>query len=200
MARGRAKASATLRKPAVEYTPYALHEWPERELRQEFTRLRDIAVKRLKRMGADAQASQTREFQYYSKRVPKLRELIDRLEIEDALADLAVFIRNPEISTVGGIKERQARQKAAFDASMGSDYVGGGVDVITLADWLAYAKSEGLLELFPSDDVVEFYYETGGDRQLLNQESFERWVSGNEYWREKVYEDGPEPGSDSAGF
>ena len=61
MARGNARAHAALKRPASQYTPYALHEWAERDLRKEYTRLRDIDVKRLKRIGQDQEQRQTEE-------------------------------------------------------------------------------------------------------------------------------------------
>ena len=107
MPKGAALPRAKLKYSALYYTPYSLHEWPDKELRQEYTRLRDIAVKRLKRMGQDPNIAQAQEYLYYSSRVPRLRDMIDRLEIEEALADVALFVRNPEISTLGGVRERR---------------------------------------------------------------------------------------------
>lgn len=197
MARGNARARAVLKRPASQYTPYALHEWPEQELRKEYTRLRDIAVKRLKRMGRDQELQQTQEYKYYSKRMPKLRDLVDRIEIEDFLADLAVFVNNPEISTVGGVRERIKRQREFFKQSIGDDEPL--PSVMTLQQWTYYCKIEGLLEIYPSDEVVRYYYEGGGRSSRLTAEQFRKWMDRRAYW-DKEAAAGPEDNSSSEVF
>ena len=197
MARGNARARAVLKRPASQYTPYALHEWPESELRKEYTRLRDIAVKRLKRMGRDQELRQTQEYKYYTTRMPKLRDLVDRIEIEDFLADLAIFVNNPEISTVGGVRERIKLQREFF-----KQRVGDGEplpSVLTLQQWTYYCKSEGLLEIYPSDEVVQYYYEVGGQASRLTAEQFRKWMDRRAYW-DKEAAAGPEDNSDSEAF
>lgn len=192
MPKGAALPRAKLKYSSLYYTPYSLHEWPEKELRQEYTRLRDIAVKRLKRMGQDPNIAQSQEYRYYSSRVPRLRDMIDRLEIEEALADVALFVRNPEISTLGGVRERLRKQAEGFRETVDYDLP----DTATLQEWTYYAKSEGLLEIYPSDEVIQYYYEVGGDRKKLNNEAFVRWAEKQTYWTKKG-EAGPEQNSSS---
>ena len=50
VARGNAKARAALKYKPELYTPFALESWPDKDLRKEYSRLRDIAQKRIKRM------------------------------------------------------------------------------------------------------------------------------------------------------
>lgn len=197
MARGNARARAALKRPASQYTPYALHEWPESDLRKEYTRLRDIAVKRLKRMGQDQELRQTQEYRYYSKRMPKLRDLVDRIEIEDFLADIAIFVNNPEISTVGGVRERIKRQRKFFKQTIGDDEQL--PSVMTLQQWTYYCKIEGLLEVFPSSEIVQYYYESGGQTSRLTAEQFREWMDRRAYWDKEAAE-GPEENSGSEAF
>lgn len=192
MPKGAALPRAKLKYSSLYYTPYSLHDWPEKELRQEYTRLRDIAVKRLKRMGQDPYIAQTQEYRHYSSRVPRLRDMIDRLEIEEALADVALFVRNPEISTLGGVRERLRKQAEGFRETVDDDIP----DIATLQEWTYYAKSEGLLEIYPSDEVMQYYYEVGGDRKKLNKEAFIRWAEKQTYWT-NMGEAGPEQNSSS---
>lgn len=192
---GAARASATLRKPASEYTPFALHDWPERELRQEYTRLRDIAVKRLKRMGQDPEARETAEYEYYSRRVPRLRDMPNRLEIERALANVSLFVRNPEISTVGGIHERKRREREAFTASTGIEEPAGGEYGGDIGEWFGYLHNQGVLQAYDSEAVVQYYYEVSADRRLLNAELFRTWYYDQEKWRDIVSQ-GPDSGGD----
>ena len=197
MARGNARARAALKRPASQYTPYALHEWLESDLRKEYTRLRDIAVKRLKRMGQDQELRQTQEYKYYSKRMPKLRDLVDRIEIEDFLADIAIFVNNPEISTVGGVRERIKRQRKFFKQTIGDGEPL--PSVMTLQQWTYYCKSEGLLEVYASSEVVQYYYETGGQTSRLTVEQFREWLDRRAYW-DKEAAGGPEENSGSEVF
>lgn len=197
MARGNARARAALKRPASQYTPYALHEWPESDLRKEYTRLRDISVKRLKRMGQDQELRQTQEYKYYSKRMPKLRDLVDRIEIEDFLADIAIFVNNPEISTVGGVRERIKRQRKFFKQTIGDDEPL--PSVMTLQQWTYYCKTEGLLEVFASSEIVQYYYESGGQTSRLTAEQFREWLDRRAYW-DKEAAGGPEENSGSEVF
>lgn len=196
MARGNARARAVLKRPASQYTPYALHEWPESELRKEYTRLRDIAVKRLKRMGQDQELQQTQEYKYYSKRMPKLRDLVDRIEIEDFLADLAIFVNNPEISTVGGVRARIKRQREFFKRTVEDEPL---PSVMTLQQWTYYCKIEGLLEVYPSTEIIQYYYETGGQTSRLTADQFRKWMDRRAYWDTKAAE-GAEENSGSEAF
>lgn len=195
MARGNARARAVLKRPASQYTPYALHDWPERELRQEYTRLRDIAVKRLKRMGQDPEARETAEYEYYSRRVPRLRDLPNRLEIERALANVSLFVRSPEISTVGGIHERKRREREAFTASTGIEEPAGGGYGTSIGEWHGYLHNQGVLQAYDSEAVVQYYYEVSADRRLLNAELFRIWYYDQEKWRDIVSQ-GPVSGGD----
>lgn len=196
MARGNARARAALKRPASQYTPYALHDWPERELRKEYTRLRDIAAKRLKRMGQDEEFRQTQEYKYYTKRIPKLRDLVDRIEIEDYMADMAIFVNNPEISTVGGVRERLKRQREFFKRTIEDEPL---PSVMTLQQWTYYCKTEGLLEVYASSEVVQYYYETGGQTVRLTSDQFREWLDRRAYW-DKEAEAGPEENSGSGEF
>ena len=185
--RGAARAHASFKHDPVFYTPFVLHEWPdEKELRREYTRLRDIAAKRLKRMGQDPEARATPEYQYYSKRLPKLRDMVDRIEIERALAAVAFFVRNPEISTVGGIHARLDAERAAFEEMIDDEDV---PDIMTIGEWWAYCHSEGLDKIYASDEIVEYYYTVNGEQKKLNQEMFENWMAERLEW--KQYADMP---------
>ena len=166
-------------------------------MRKEYTRLRDIAVKRLKRMGQDQELRQTQEYKYYSKRMPKLRDLVDRIEIEDFLADIAIFVNNPEISTVGGVRERIKRQRKFFKQTIGDDEPL--PSVMTLQQWTYYCKTEGLLEVFASSEIVQYYYESGGQTSRLTAEQFREWLDRRAYWDKEAAE-GPEENSASEVF
>lgn len=195
MARGNATARARLSRPENWYTPVAMHDWPERELRQEYTRLRDIMHKRLVRMGQDQELRTTEEYRYLSSHLPKLRDISDRQALERALADVAWFLRNPEISTISGVRQRAERVRSMARETMGE------IDeqyFVQLGDWFAYCHAQGLDEIYNSDEIVEYFY-TVPDRKYLNKQYFIAWTEGQNAWEREV-SIGPEPGSSSEDF
>ena len=77
----------------------------EKEVRKEYTRLRDISQKRLKRLAA---AGYT-ETDVYKKNVthyPKLKDIKTKSELSQRLSDLSRFVGSSQ-STVKGLKERE---------------------------------------------------------------------------------------------
>lgn len=195
MARGNATARARLSRPENWYTPVALHDWPERELRQEYTRLRDIMHKRLVRMGQDQELRTTEEYRYLSSNLPKLRDISDRQALERALANVAWFLRNPEISTVSGVRQHAERVRSMARETMGEideQYFG------QLGDWFAYCHAQGLDEIYNSDEIVEYFY-TAPDRKYLNKQDFIAWTEGQNAWEREV-SIGPEQDSSSEDF
>lgn len=192
MARGNATARARLSRPENWYTPVALHAWPERELRQEYTRLRDIMHKRLVRMGQDQELRTTEEYRYLSSHLPRLRDISDRQALERALADVAWFLRNPEISTVSGVRQRAERVRHMARETMGEideQYLG------QLGDWFAVCHAHGLDEIYNSDEIVEYFY-TVPDRRYLNKQDFIAWTEDQNAW-EREFSIGPEQDSSS---
>ena len=65
-----------------------------KEIRAEYTRLRDIAQKRLKRMG-ETKFRETNTYKFNVKHYPKLKDIKSINELAGRLADLARFITDP---------------------------------------------------------------------------------------------------------
>ena len=115
MAVGAAKASATLKYDAELYTPYALESWPNSEMRKEYTRLRDIAQKRIKRLSKDPISSTSDIYKEFAGGFPTIKAMRgDRKALEQALADVARFVR-AKGSTVGGAREEFAEKMKEFE-------------------------------------------------------------------------------------
>lgn len=190
-ATGNATARATLRYDPENYTPYMLHDWPLRDLRKEYTRLRDIAQKRIKRLRADPEGAQSKVLQIFPEGIPRISDMHgSRAQLESAMADLALFIRNPE-STVSGVhKANRARAKAA-----GMDAEQDAGTYMSIDDWMAYAKAQGLDTLYDSEELRAYYFMAGGYN--LSRADFEEWLFQREQWEKRRYENQPEPDSDS---
>lgn len=190
-ATGNATARATLRYDPEKYTPYMLHDWPLKDLRKEYTRLRDIAQKRIKRLRADPEGAQSKVLQIFPEGIPRISDMHgSRAQLESAMADLALFIRNPE-STVSGVhKANRARAKAA-----GMDEEQDAGTYMSIDDWMAYAKAQGLDTLYDSEELRAYYFMAGGYN--LSKADFEEWLFQREQWEKRRYENQPEPESDS---
>ena len=94
------------------YTPVAIKNLlatPEGEkiVRKEYTRLRDISQKRLKRLKAAGYES-TQQYKRNVLHYPKLKDIKSKTELAYRLSDLSRFIE-AKTSTVSGIKETQKK-------------------------------------------------------------------------------------------
>lgn len=79
----------------------------EREVRKEYTRLRDISQKRLKRLAA-AGYTDTEAYKKNVKHYPKLANIKSKSELAQRLSDLSRFVGSTQ-STVRGLKEREKK-------------------------------------------------------------------------------------------
>ena len=100
--------------PAHEYFPDILTSMhTERELRQEYTRLRDIAQKRIKRLlASEFSGSQTAN--KWAKGVPRLSDMRTKSDIAHGLSDLSSFLESP-YSTLTGQRDIKAKQRAMLE-------------------------------------------------------------------------------------
>ena len=92
----------------------------EKDLRREYTRLRDIAQKRLKRLRNEGFGN-TDVASYFGRDVPKLSSLKTKEDIVFGLAELQGFV-NAKQSTVSGMRKhiKEERKKAIeTDSNMG---------------------------------------------------------------------------------
>lgn len=90
--------------PISAYHPEALQVgFTERELQREYSRLRDIAQKRLKRLGA-SEFRDSNAYRYNKDRFITIREISNKDELSHLLSDIARFL-TASTSTVTGQKE-----------------------------------------------------------------------------------------------
>lgn len=178
-ATGNATARASLRYDPENYTPYMLHDWPLRDLRKEYTRLRDIAQKRIKRLRADPEGAQSKVLQIFPEGIPRISDMHgSRAQLESAMADLALFIRNPE-STVSGVhtaNRARARMLGMDEEQSASTYM-------SIDEWMSYLRAQGILEMYGSDEARAYYYEAGGTN--LSVEDLSKWSYDRDFWLEK---------------
>lgn len=106
----------------------------ERELRKEYTKMRDIAQKRLKRMSQSG-FKDSLTYRQNAGRFPKLAELSNKSQIAAAAADLKTFINN-KLSTITGLKNQQKKTLKSLEDA-GYDFINKGnfQDFIDFMEW-----------------------------------------------------------------
>lgn len=195
MATGAAKARAALKYSPELYTPYALESWPDSQMRKEYTRLRDIAQKRLKRLSQDPISGTSDVYKEFAGGFPTIKSMRgDRKALEQALADVARFVRSKE-STVGGARE-------SFKAKLGV----GGIDAddvpedqyTALSEWWDIIKASGVY-YYPSDQPVMYWREKGGYNVSIDD--YAEWQQGEAcYGKDWDYSDGSSSADLRGGF
>lgn len=140
-----------LRWDISEYTPRSLRAYDPREARQEYTKQRDIAMKRLHRM--EQRGSTGWFYQRSIERFPYTRSLSDE-EIRYKLSELADFIESP-YSTARGFSE--VKQKT-IDTLHAHGYEG--INQKNLKDFgrfMEYYRASGYAKQFSSKRVAKMY-------------------------------------------
>lgn len=174
---GAARPSATLRYNAAKYTPASLETWPEKELRAEYTRLRDIAQKRIKRLSQDPIAQTSSVYREFQHGFARQRDIRSREGLERAMADVARFVR-ARASTVTGARE-SFQQRTARAAGIALQDVEPD-DYMSLDEWMSLWRESG--DLFDSDVAVMYYREKAG--QQLSNDDYRAWARGERVYSE----------------
>lgn len=146
----------------VEGAETLLHS-DEKQLRKEYTRLRDIAEKRRKRLEKDygwTKAGKTESFR-------KLKD-IDRRDLPKALSELAKFVK-AGTSTVSGQRKAQAKTTATLNKAVGSKNAVNAKNYRRVIEVLNAARKLKNKVLYGSDKIVELAEAT----MVLSQDQFE---------------------------
>lgn len=146
----------------------------EKEVRKEYTRLRDISQKRLKRLAA---AGYT-ETDVYKKNVthyPKLKDIKTKSELAQRLSDLSRFVGSSQ-STVKGIKEREQKVLKTLRKS-GYKYVNES-NLSDFGEFMEYYR-DAMYDLeYDSGDAADLY--TVVEKNKLDpekvKEDFDFWL------------------------
>lgn len=143
-------------------------------IRKEYTRLRDISQKRLKRMGK----SMFKDTQMYKRNVhhyPLLKDIQSEAELAARLSDLSRFITS-QTSTVSGMKKQMERSLATLHEH---DY-----NFVTKENFISFGKFmeeyrfQKLDEIYDSGDAAETYDALEKHRvdPAKVKEDFEFWL------------------------
>ena len=123
------------------------------QVRKEYTRLRDVAQKRLKRLKA-AGYEDTEGYKRNVAHYPKLKDIQTKSELAQRLSDLSRFIKS-ELSTVSGIKERERKTLESL-SEHGYDFVNEG-NLSDFGDFMEQYRDQLLDMEYDSGDAAEVY-------------------------------------------
>lgn len=136
------------------YYPGALAEHSEKELRQEYARLRAVAQKSLQRLGKSEFAGGA-TYRNAVGRFPTTKSIKDKRDLTMALADLTQFIA-AKGSSVSGLKEVRAEQVATWN----NEYEYAFVNTGNYSAWVEF------LEVMR--DEIGFVYQKVKNRKYVN--------------------------------
>lgn len=135
----------------------------EKQLRREYTRLRDIAEKRLKRLQKDYGWTKTGQKKSFS----KLKD-IDRRDLPKALSELAKFVKGGT-STISGQRKAQEKTTATLNKAVGNENAVNAKNYRRVIEVLNAARKLKNKVLYGSDKIVELAEAT----MVLSQDQFD---------------------------
>ena len=113
---GSGRSAVNFKWQREEYTPTGLQGVPTQEINKEYSRLRDIAMKRMARLEKSVNSEefgdmkQARNFlNYYAPRFKKLEDIKSPKQLRRSLADLRYYLESP-YGSVAGYKDVRRKQ------------------------------------------------------------------------------------------
>lgn len=144
--------NSKLKWDAALYQAEALKVRDSKELRAEYTRLRDIAQKRLSRLGK-SEFSNTQSYQRYKDAFPKLKEIKNEGELRLRLSQLAKFVSS-STSSITGLKQKRKKQLASLH-ERGYDWVTE-ENFQEFYEWIdEYIDTHSTRHYYPAPEVVK---------------------------------------------
>lgn len=136
------------------YYPGALAERSEKELRQEYARLRAVAQKSIQRLGKSEFAGGV-TYRNAVGRFPQTKSIKDKRELVMALVDISRFL-SAKGSSVSGLKEIRAEQVNTWQNQYGYGFV----NAANYSAWVDF------LEVMK--DSIGFVYQKVRNRRYMN--------------------------------
>lgn len=158
------------------YDPAELMEIPIAELKKEYTRLRDISQKRIKRLG-ESDYRWSEPYQYHEKGFPKIKDLSTPTELRAALSDVSKFV-NTESTTISGqdallakrvqtLKEHKVRTRERYPLPE------------TKEDQIAFFY---FVDWMNKTVAVDYFYDLStAERRKLNQKKISELIRSGKY-------------------
>lgn len=157
-----------LKKARADYTPLALElTWNEKEVRQEYSRLRSIYRKRYERLIASKYSDIRLVKERPIRRYKPIREIESNYELYHLLSELATIVYSD--LTVSGLKKREKEKIEHIN-----DVFGVGLktheDLLNFSKFMEQVRDFASDRIYDSDFAVELYSE---GENLSNQKLLE---------------------------
>lgn len=157
-----------LKKARADYTPLALElTWNEKEVRQEYSRLRSIYRKRYERLIASKYSDIRLVKEHPIRRYKPIREIESNYELYHLLSELATIVSSD--LTVSGLKKREKEKIEHIN-----DVFGVGLksheDLLNFSKFMEQVRDFASDRIYDSDFAVELYSE---GENLSNQKLLE---------------------------
>ena len=190
MGRGNARARFVAKYPGAVYNPYGLAQLPEADVRKEYTRMRNAAVKRISHIISDPR---------WGKKpcvpaTPKLADLRTPAQVRLALADLHKWMVR-RTSSVSGLNNALRRSVKTLRERYGIEVTMDNVDVF--GEFMEWARVQSLGRLYDSERIAELMDE-GEDLDSL-KDKFKQYLKESEQEGLLMMRDGTKTSSQKFG-
>lgn len=173
----RPKAQTTWKE--WEYNPFHLKNRDEKELRNEYSRLRSILRKRYERIHASDLGTEE-DFAEAMASIPKLADIKSKKDLIHILSQAAKDL----MSYRTDLKQLKKKRDNFIETmhQHGYKFINEG-NYVKFSKFMELARHKGLLATYDSERLVEFY-DTGVDQkenfnESLLESMFERWLEQN---------------------
>lgn len=156
-----------LKKARTEYTPLALElTWNEKEVRQEYSRLRSIYRKRYERLIASNYSDIGLVKERPISRYKPIRQIESNRELYHLLSELATIVSSD--ITVSGLKKREKEKIEHINDVFGAD-LKSHEDLLNFSKFMEQIRDFATDRIYDSDFAVELYSEGEGlsNKKLL---------------------------------
>lgn len=156
-----------LKKARTEYTPLALElTWNEKEVRQEYSRLRSIYRKRYERLISSEYSDIGLVKERPISRYKPIRQIENNRELYHLLSELATIVSSD--LTVSGLKKREKEKIEHINDVFGAD-LKSHEDLINFGKFMEQIRDFSIDRIYDSDFAVELYSEGEGlsNKKLL---------------------------------
>ena len=156
------------------YTPEGAKQLTDRNLREEYSRLRSIAVKRIQRLG-NSEWNDTDLYLRSKNKFKKLKDIKNERELRYLFSDLHYFLASPRSSVTGLDKIR--RQSLDTLHAHGYKFVTK-KNFIKFGRFMEWAREHAQAYMYDSERVANTFNEFSVKRNLSQQEielAFRAW-------------------------
>lgn len=160
---GSGRSAVSFKWQREEYTPTGLQGVPTQEINKEYSRLRDIAMKRMTRLEKSVNSEefgdmkQARNFlNYYAPRFKKLKDIKSPKQLRRALSDLRYYLDSP-YGSVAGYKDVRRKQIQTLHEH-GLTWINT-KNIAEFQDFMEWIKGDALRAMLYSPEDALFYKE-----------------------------------------